>query len=147
MPPSLATGNFCLWHLPLTQAVYLWEYYKAPISNCNLTGEPSGKNIYLYYENVVISLTRWEIVSVWITFYISGYFRNHNLSQSKLFPLIMWSMQTHQIFSCSAKRVTRFLMQKCVYSNWYTYSEKCIFSHFFVHFVQEIIKEQLTVFF
>ena len=48
------------------------------ISNCNLTGETSGKNIYLPYRKLVISLTRCEIVSVWITVYISGYFSHHN---------------------------------------------------------------------
>ena len=73
---------------------YIYEsIIRLLISNCNLTGEPSGKNIYLYYIKVVISFTRWEIVSVWITFYISGYFRNHNLSQSKLFPLVTWPGQ------------------------------------------------------
>ena len=49
----------------LANRLYICEnIIRLVISNCNLAGETSGKNIYLPYRKLVISLTRSEIVSV-----------------------------------------------------------------------------------
>ena len=69
----------------------------------------------------MISFTRWEIVSVWITFYISGYFSNHNLRQSKLFPIghMIWPVPGAESVWSNFSLVVQFVHKKCPFCSFY----------------------------